>query len=265
MALKIAVSGKGGVGKTTVAAVLASLYARDGRKVIAVDADPASSLPAALGVPEEKRSSIVPLSCMLDVIEERTGARPGNAPSLYSLTPKVDDLVAKYAVRGRDGVEVLVLGPIKAPGSGCFCPESALLKALLRHLVLEDQHLVLIDMEAGLEHLGRCTSQSVDVMLVVVEPGRRSVDTASRIATMATELGVRNVFAVLNKTSSAHQEEEIRRLLDDTGLEILASIPYDPHLVDADLAGRPAMECGSPAVVDAIATLRESIDLRTRG
>jgi CO dehydrogenase maturation factor len=201
---------------------------------------------------------------MLDVIEERTGARPGSTPGLFSLNPKVDDLVARYAVRGRDEVDVLVLGTIKAPGSGCFCPESALLKALLRHLVLDDQHLVLIDMEAGLEHLGRSTSQSVDVMLIVVEPGRRSVDTAARIAEMATELGVRNVFAVLNKTTSAKQVSELRRLLDDARLEPLASIPYDHRLVDADLAGRSAMECGSPPVVEAIAALHKVIELQTR-
>jgi len=159
MSLKIAVSGKGGVGKTTVAAVLASLYAREGKKVVAVDADPASSLPAALGVPEQQRKGIVPLSQMLDLIEERTGARPGETPSFFSLNPRVDDLVERYAVRGEGDIDILVLGTIQAPGSGCFCPESALLKGLLRHLILEDQHVVVINLEAGLEHLGRSNSK----------------------------------------------------------------------------------------------------------
>ena len=262
MALKIAVSGKGGVGKTTVAAVLASLYAQEGWKVIAVDADPASSLPAALGVPEDVRGSIVPLSQMLDLIEDRTGARPGTAAGMFTLNPKVDDLVGRYAVEGRDGVDIIVLGTIKAPGTGCFCPESALLKNLLRYLVLEDDHLIILDLEAGLEHLGRSTSQSMDVMLIVVEPGRRSVDTALRIASMARELEVRNVLAVLNKVATPQQEEELRRLLDEGGLECMASIPYDAELIEADLAGRCSMDCDSHPVMGALAALKDSIDLR---
>lgn len=260
MPLKIAVSGKGGVGKTTVAAVLASMYAREGWDVIAVDADPASSLPAALGVPEEERKDIVPLSQMLDLIEERTGMRPGSGPGgLYSLNPRVDDLADRYAVGCADGVRLLVLGTIKAPGSGCFCPESSLLKALLNHLVLDDRHILVLDMEAGLEHLGRSTVQAVDVLLVVVEPGRRSVDTAARIGALARDLGVKSVYAVLNKVSSPEQEAELRRLLQGSSLRGLASIPYDERLVVADLAGLPAMGSGAQAVLDAIASLRDSI------
>lgn len=266
MQLKIAVSGKGGVGKTTVAAIMASLYAREGRKVIAVDADPASSLPAALGVPEDRRADIVPLSQMLDLIEERTGARPGDGSGgLFSLNPQVDDLVDRYGVCGRDGVQLIVLGTIKAPGTGCFCPESALLKNLLRHLVLEDDHLLIIDMEAGLEHLGRSTLQAVDVLLVVVEPGRRSVDTAEKIASMARGLGVRNVFAVLNKIASPEQEAELRRMLTERSLECLCTIPLDERLVEADLAGKPTMGCGANGALDAVAIMKERIDRSCSG
>lgn len=260
MPLKVAVTGKGGVGKTTVAAVLASLLAMDGREVLAVDADPASSLPAALGVPEAERADIIPLSQMLDLIEERTGMRPGAGPGgLYALNPRVDDIAERYAVRCAHGVRLLVLGTIKAPGSGCFCPESSLLKALLRHLVLDDQHVLVLDMEAGLEHLGRSTVQGVDVLLVVVEPGRRSVDTALRIEGMAKELGVEKVCAVLNKISSPAQEEELLRLLRVSSLEAIASVPYDARLVQADLEGRPAMESGARDVLDAIAALKEEV------
>jgi CO dehydrogenase maturation factor len=260
MPLKIAVSGKGGVGKTTVAAVLASLFARDGRNVIAVDADPASSLPAALGVDEVARNKIVPLSEMLDLIEERTGMRPGAGPGgLFTLNPRVDDLADRFAVPCPGGVRLLVLGTIRAPGSGCFCPESSLLKSLLRHLVLDEQHVLVLDMEAGLEHLGRSTVQAVDVLLVVVEPGRRSVDTAARIAAMARELGVARVHAVLNKVSSPEKEQELRRLLSVAGLDCLASIPWDQRLVAADRAGRPALDSGADPVLEALALVREGI------
>lgn len=258
MPLKIAVSGKGGVGKTTVAALLASQYARDGMNVVAVDADPASSLPAALGVPREIRKDIVPLSEMLDVIEERTGARPGEGyGSMFSFNPKVDDLVDKYAVRGIEDVRVMVLGTIKAPGSGCFCPESALLKNLMSHLVLDDEHVVILDMEAGLEHLGRSTVRSVDVLLVVVEPGRRSVETAQKIANMARSLGIANVLAVLNKVSDDAQEKELRSLLGEDGIEAAAVISHDPELVSADLAGRPT---SSSAAEEAMTSLRTRIE-----
>ncbi|MDN5358084.1 MAG: dehydrogenase maturation factor [Candidatus Methanomethylophilaceae archaeon] len=258
MPLKIAVSGKGGVGKTTVAALLASQYAREGMDVIAVDADPASSLPAALGVPYEVRKNIVPLSEMLDVIEERTGVRPGESYGrMFSLNPKVDDLVDKYAVSGVENVQVMVLGTIKAPGSGCFCPESALLKNLMSYLVLDDQHVVILDMEAGLEHLGRSTVRSVDVLLVVVEPGLRSVETAMRIADMACSLGIGKVLAVLNKVSDNAQENEIRSLLDGSNVEVAAAIYYDQEFVSADLAGRPT---SSPSAEKAIALLRGMID-----
>lgn len=264
MSLKIAVSGKGGVGKTTVAAVLASLYAHEGRKVIAVDADPASSLPAALGVPEQRRREIVPLSHMLDVIEERTGARPGEPPSFFTLNPRVDDLVERYAVRSEEGIDIMVLGTIQASGSGCFCPESALLKGLLRHLILEDQHVVVIDLEAGLEHLGRSTSKAVDVMLIVVEPGRRSVETAERIGAMANTLGIQNIFTVINKVSTPQQEAEVGSLLRGAPWKLLGSIPFVPEMIDADLNGRSAMDCESPRAVEAIQAIKDKIDLSLR-
>jgi CO dehydrogenase maturation factor len=257
MPLKIAVSGKGGVGKTTVAALLAAQYAKAGMDVIAVDADPASSLPAALGVPEDVRAGIVPLSRMLDLIEERTGARPGEGyGGMFSLNPKVDDLVERYAVQGIDGVKIMVLGTIKAPGSGCFCPESSLLKNLMSYLVLEDEHIVILDMEAGLEHLGRSTVRSVDVLLVVVEPGRRSVETAVRIAEMGRSLGVGKVLAVLNKVSDDAQEAELRSLLDEGGIGTAAVIRYDAGLISGDLAGRPTV---SPAAEEAVTGLVEMI------
>ncbi len=251
MPLKIAVSGKGGVGKTTIAALLASQYAREGMNVVAVDADPASSLPVALGVPYEVRKNIIPLSDMLDIIEDRTGVRPGESYGrMFSLNPKVNDLVDKYAVLGTENVQVMVLGTIKEPGSGCFCPESALLKSLMSHLILDDEHVVILDMEAGLEHLGRSTVRSVDVLLVVVEPGRRSVETAIRIADMARSLGIEKVLAVLNKVSDDIQEGELRSMLDDGNIKVATVIYHDPDLISADLAGRPTSSSSAEKAID---------------
>jgi CO dehydrogenase maturation factor len=260
--MKIAVSGKGGVGKTTLASLLASMYAADGRRVVAIDADPASSLPAALGVPPEASGSIVPLSSMLDLIEERTGARPGAPGGLFALNPRVDDLVDRFALDAR-GVKVMVLGTISGPGEGCFCPESSLLRALLRHLVLERDEVVVVDMEAGLEHLGRSTLQAIDVLLIVVEPGRRSADTARRIASMAGEMGVKDVQAVLNKAATPEQAREVRSMLD--GLECVASIPWDPRLVDADLAGAATVDSGAGPVLEAVRGLKLKLDRRAEG
>lgn len=240
--MKIAVAGKGGVGKTTIAAMLARLYARQGSKVIAIDADPATSLASALGVPKNDRESITPLSGMLDLIEERTGARPGSSyGGMFKLNPKVDDIVDQYGVSGPDGVTLLVLGTIETPGSGCFCPESSLLKALMSH-VLSGEEVVIMDMEAGLEHLGRSTAKNVDVMLIVVEPGMRSVDTATTIARMAREIGVGNVFIILNKCSSENEEALVAKELKKQQLVLIATLPSSNAIKGADLLGVSPMD-----------------------
>lgn len=233
--MRIAVSGKGGVGKTTIAGLLARIVARRGQKVVAVDADPDANLAYVLGVPPEKRAGIVPLSQMLDLIEERTGIRPGTQGGVYRLNPKVDDLLDKYGVQAADGVKLLVLGGPRAAGTGCFCPENALLKALLKHLVSQkDQHLIL-DLEAGIEHLARGTAEKMDVMLVVVEPGMRSIETAIKIKSLASQLGVRRVKAVLNKTRNNKDVKLVEKKLTKSGIPLTCTIPYEKELVEADL------------------------------
>ena len=240
--MKIAVAGKGGVGKTTVAAMLARIYARQGRKVIAIDADPATSLASGLGVSRSERDAIKPLSGMLDLIEERSGARPGASyGGMFKLNPKVDDLVDTYGVRAMDGVTLLVLGTIETPGSGCFCPESTLLKALMSH-VLSGEEVVIMDMEAGLEHLGRSTARNVDVMLIVVEPGMRSVDTAVTIARMAKEIGVHKILVVLNKATSENEEALVAKELKKNQLVLIATIPNSNLIKGADLLGVSPMD-----------------------
>ena len=259
--MKIAVAGKGGVGKTTLAAMLARLYGRQGSKVIAIDADPATSLASALGVPKSDRESITPLSGMLDLIEERTGARPGSSyGGMFKLNPKVDDIVEEYGVKAPDNVTLLVLGTIETPGSGCFCPESTLLKALMSH-VLSGEEVIIMDMEAGLEHLGRSTARNVDVMLIVVEPGMRSVETAGTIARMAREIGVGSVLVILNKCSSENEEALVAKELKKQQLVLIATLPSSSLIRGADLLGVSPMDMpGIELLLPIFQFIKERID-----
>ena len=233
--MKLAISGKGGVGKTTLSAALALRFAEDGRKVIAVDADPDSNLAATLGFPDPER--IVPLIEMKALIAERTGAEPGKLGAYFKLNPQVDDIPERYAPEYR-GIRLLVMGGMPKGGGGCFCPEHAFLRALLAHLLVGREDVVILDMEAGIEHLGRGTAQAVDALVVVVEPSRRSIETALRIQGLASDLGVRKVFVVGNKVRDAEDEDFIRAHLSATlkaslsGMALLGMIRYDREIVD---------------------------------
>lgn len=234
--MKIAIAGKGGVGKTTIAAALAMLFSGDQKNVVAIDADPDSNLASALGVPKQTREQIVSLSQMYDLIEERTGVRPGGSyGALFSLTPKVDDLLDRYAV-DVNGVKLMVLGTIKTANSGCFCPENALLKAFLNHLILNRDDTLLMDMEAGLEHLGRGTTKNINILLVIVEPGMKSLETAQKIKMLAKELGIKRILAIANKVRTEEEKAAIKRELKAIEMDILGSLPYDEEVSAADLA-----------------------------
>ena len=247
--MKIAVSGKGGVGKTTVAAYLARLLARENKKVLAVDADPSPSLAAALGLTEEERRRLVPITQMAGLIEERTGLPPSSVGGsekaglttfgkLFTLNPKVDDIADMFAVTCKDDVKLLLLGTIDTAGRGCFCPENALLKSLLRHLILNEEDFIILDMEAGTEHLGRGTARGLDLLLIVVEPGRRSLETAVRIKNLAEDLDIEKMGIVINKVPSETEERELLEQLSPIGLPILAMLPFNLQLIDADLHDR---------------------------
>jgi CO dehydrogenase maturation factor len=219
--MKLAISGKGGVGKTTLAAALALLFRRDGSRVIAVDADPDSNLAATLGFPNP--GGIVPLSEMKDLIAERTGAGQGGYGGYFKLNPKVDDIPDAYAPEHR-GIKLLVMGGARKGGGGCVCPESAFLRALLAHVLFNREDVVLLDMEAGVEHLSRGTARGVDALIAVVEPGRRSFETATRIKALAGDLGIRRVFAVGNRVRDHADEEFIQAGI--SGLDLLGFVPY---------------------------------------
>ena len=229
--MKIAISGKGGVGKTLLASLLAKIFAESGYSVIAIDADPDANLAATLGFP--RAEEIIPISEMKELIEERTGAKPGQAAPYFKLNPKVDDIPDKYAHK-LNGIRLMRMGRIKKGGAGCYCPENALLKTLLAHLLVARDEVVILDMEAGIEHLGRGTAGMVDKLIVVVEPGRRSIETAANIRRLAAEIGVQNVAVVGNKVRNQSDREFLLSSLPD--FEFLGFIPYDQAIVDADLA-----------------------------
>jgi CO dehydrogenase maturation factor len=235
--MKIAISGKGGVGKTTLSALLIKYFRDQGKKVLAVDADPDANLALALGVPDPE--NIVPLSQMKEMVAERTESEPGKMGGFFKMNPKVDDIPEKYS-RQIDGIKLIVMGGVKKGGSGCICPESVLLRTLITYMVLLRDEVVVMDMEAGIEHLGRATAKGVDKLIVVVEPGRRSIETAMHVKKLAEDLGLHKVAVVGNKIRSAKDEEFLKRNLPD--LPILGFIPFDDRIIEADLEGRPPYE-----------------------
>jgi len=251
--MKIAISGKGGVGKTTLASLLSKVFAEAGYSVIAIDADPNSNLAATLGIPNP--DDITPISEMSALIEERTGAKPGKTGSFFKVNPKVDDLPEKYSFK-YNGIRLMVMGRIKQGGTGCYCPENALLQALVTHLLLGRDEVVIMDMEAGVEHLGRATAKAVDRLIVVVEPSRRSVETARRIKKLAEEIGLHNIAAVGSKIRSHSERDFLTSSLPD--FEFLGFLPYDQAIVDADLAGRPLFGA-SPKIVDEVRNIYKAL------
>lgn len=237
--IKMAVSGKGGVGKTTLAALLARRLAAGGKRVLAVDADPVPSLAGALGISEH----IEPISDMSEFIYERTGAEPGTMGGFFKMNPRVDDIPERFAAV-KDGVHLIVMGSVDHGGSGCVCPESVLLKNLVQHVVFYEDDALVMDMEAGVEHLGRATARAVNLMLVVVEPGARSLEAARLVKKLAADIGLGRVAAAANKVRGEGDLEIIRKGLGD--IELIGSMPYEPAFIEADLAGQPPFTDGMP-------------------
>ena len=242
--MKLAITGKGGVGKTFISALLTKVLAESSMKVFAIDADPDSNLASALGFPGAQK--IAPLIELKEIIEERTGAKPGSVTSYFTLNPKVDDIPDKFFARnGR--ISLAVMGSVKGGGLGCICPESAFLKALLSHLLVERDEAVILDMEAGIEHLGRGTAASVDMLIIVVEPGSRSLETAARIKKLAGEAGLKKLSVIGNKIREEKDEAFLRKSLE--GFNFLGFVPFNRKLIDADQANRPFYE-SCPEILD---------------
>ena len=234
--MKLAISGKGGVGKTTLAALLAQVYADAGHQVLAADADPSPCLAGALGFPPELRQKLRPIAEMDALIEERTGAKPGTIGGFFTINPRVDDIPERFSVVYK-GVRLLEMGSVDLGGSGCICPEAAMLKTLFTHLLFRPDDILILDMYAGVEHLGRATVDFVDAMLIVVEPTRRSIGTASQIGKLAQDIGLKRLWLVGNKVRN---QEEAQFLLDNTpGIPVLGWLHADLGVQEADRLGIP--------------------------
>lgn len=254
--MKLAITGKGGVGKTTLAAALAKIYSDRGYSVIAVDADPDANFASALGIPAEIADNVTPISHMKDLIAERTGAEPGTMGGMFSLNPKVDDVPEKYFLKS-DSIRLMVMGGIETGGMGCVCPESAFVRRLIQHLVIERGEVVVMDMEAGVEHLGRATAKYVDALLVVLEPGQRSAQTARLIKKLATDIGIVKVLGVMNRFSNEREEHLIEDLVP--GLPVLGVIGDYQSVREADLNGLSVWE-NSPEYMSDVALIWHKLE-----
>lgn len=255
--MKIAITGKGGVGKTTLSGTMAFILSRT-YKVFAIDADPDMNLASSMGL----HTQITPISHMRELIKERTGAEPGNAfGEVFKINPQISDLPESMSVpiEGHDNLRLLVMGTVDKGGEGCICPASVLLKALMRNLILKKDELVILDMEAGIEHLGRKTAEAVDMMIIVVEPGLKSLETAERIKRLATDIGVKDIKVVLNKVSSKKEKKFLTTKLAELGLGVLGCVPRDDMVIQADMEGKTLIEYPQSSALASIRAIAETV------
>lgn len=257
--MKLAITGKGGVGKTTLTALLAQVYADQGREVLAVDADPSPCLAGALGFPDELREKLHPIAEMDDLIYERTGAKKGQIGGFFTINPRVDDIPERFSVVHR-GVRLLESGSVELGGSGCICPEAAILKTLFTHLLFRNDEVLLLDMYAGVEHLGRATVDFVDAMIVVVEPTRRSLGTAAQIKKLANDIGLKRLYLAGNKVRN--QEEQAFLEAETPGLPVLGFLLADLKVQEADRLGIPVYD-HVPALKEAAHAMAEKLAAQT--
>lgn len=252
--MKVAITGKGGVGKTTLSSTLARLYADEGRTVLAVDVDPDANLGLALGLSQEEVDKIVPISKMRTLVEERTGANDAN--KFFKLNPYVADIPEKYS-KDINGVKLLIMGTVDVGGSGCVCPEHVMIKSVLANLTYRKDDVVIMDMEAGLEHLGRGTAMNMDQFIVVIEPGARSVQTYRNVKRLASDLGVKQVRVVANKVRDEQDEEFIRNAIPAE--DLLGIMHYNAEVIDADRQGKSPYDF-SPKAIEEIQKIKTVLD-----
>jgi CO dehydrogenase maturation factor len=254
--VKIAVSGKGGVGKTLIAGGLAVSFARNGFETIAIDADPSPNLALTLGLSIEEARKILPISENKELIESKTET---DYAGVYRLSFTVDDIIRDFSVKTPFGVNLIVMGTVKSMGSGCTCPANAVIRNLLRHLIVERDEAVILDMEAGVEHIGRATAKHVDTMLIVADANMKALETAKRIQELAAASKIKEIFLVGNKVADETQRERIKSFAEMNGLEILDFVPFDPKVVEAEMRGETPLKYRESKAINAIENLREKL------
>ena len=255
--MKIAITGKGGVGKTTLSGTLACILSQH-YKVFAIDADPDMNLASSLGITEP----ITPISKMKDMIKERTGAESGASfGEVFKMNPKISDLPESLSINYDEegNLKLLVMGTVDKGGEGCVCPASVLLKALMRNLILKKDEIIILDMEAGVEHLGRKTAEAVDLMIIIVEPGLKSLETAERIKRLASDIGISKIACVINKISNETEENFVVSKLKEMDLEVIGSIPRDEAVIMADMEGKPLVDYPDSEAFKSIEKIAENI------
>lgn len=252
--MKIAVSGKGGVGKTLIAGGLAYYFANKGLKTIAIDADSSPNLSLTLGLSPEEARKILPISDNKELLESKTET---GYEGVYHLSFAVDDIVRDYSVKTPLGVNLIVMGTVRSMGSGCMCAANAVIRSLLRHLVVERSEIVILDMEAGVEHVGRATAKHVDVMLIVSDANIKSLEIAKHIYGLAKNADMKQIFMVGNKIGNEDHEETVRKFAEENELTILEFIPFDQKVVDAEMKGVTPLRQKESEALSAIARLGE--------
>jgi CO dehydrogenase maturation factor len=256
--MKIAITGKGGTGKTTVAALFSHLFRKNGYEVMAVDADPDANLAEALGATEKERASIIPISAQRKLIEERTGAKPRQFGQLFRLNPTVKDIPDRLGVSIR-GIKLIVMGGIVQGGDGCACPENVLLRSLLSEIILNRKEAVVVDMEAGIEHLGRATAKFIDIMVIVVEPGKRSIETAATTLNLGRQLGIERFGVIGNKFQNQEQEKWMRNQFPED--LYMGSLSYSPVIQNSDISGQPLIDLLDESLTNQFQTVYSSLFL----
>lgn len=233
--MKVAVSGKGGVGKTLIAGGIARGFAERKYKTIAIDADSSPNLALTLGLTAEEARKIVPISENKALVDSKTSTGYSH---VYNLNFSVDDIVKEYSVATPLGVNLIVMGTVQSMGAGCMCAPTAVIRALLRYLVVETDEAVVLDLEAGVEHIGRGTARQVDVLLIVADSNLKSLEIAKHIHDMAAAAGMKQLYLVGNRVMNDEQKVAIKSYADKNGLTVLDFVPFDTKVTEFDMLGK---------------------------
>ncbi|MFA5572051.1 MAG: cobyrinic acid a,c-diamide synthase [Crenarchaeota archaeon] len=250
--MKIAVSGKGGVGKTLIAGGLASGFYERQLKTIALDADSSPNLGLTLGLTPEETRKIIPISENKQLVESKTNTGYSH---IYNLNFSVDDIVKQYAVPTPLGPNLIVMGTVHSMGAGCMCAPTAVVRAMLRHLVVEINEAVVLDLEAGVEHIGRGTASQVDALLIIADSNKKSLEIAKHIHDLAFKAGMKQLYLIGNRVMNDTQKQVIETYAKDNGLELLATIPWDQKIIDADMEGVTPLKNKDIGAVKAISNI----------